>query len=211
MKSTTTDNSSRVGFESSQRKTLMIRLIASTGIPAVVYLAIRHFVHSDTEGLAIAGALPLLYSAIEVLRVRKMDWIAFVSGVSFIAACIATLISHGSSLPLKLQEAPITAIAGVVLIGAMLIKKPLPIARFIRMPAELKLDPSLNLLFGFFLVIHAALHIVLAITLPTSQFVMAARIVDWGGVLLFIVVLRTYLRHRVFGAEGKAAAKRTTS
>jgi hypothetical protein len=48
---------------------------------------------------------------------------------------------------------------------------------------------------GGFLVLHALLHFALAVSLSTSSYLVAGRIIDWSTVVLGILALAAYLRH----------------
>jgi len=102
---------------------------------------------------------------------------------------------RGSSLPLKLHEAAITFLAGVVLLVAALLHRPVPLGKLLRVPdADGRLDASLNVLVGGFLVLHALLHLALALLLPTSTYVVAGKLVNWATIAVGAVALWTYLR-----------------
>jgi hypothetical protein len=47
---------------------------------------------------------------------------------------------------------------------------------------------------GGFLVLHALLHLALAVSLSTSPYLVARRVIDWGTIALGVVALSTYLR-----------------
>lgn len=165
------------------------------GVPAIAYLAVRPFVGSDTVALAVAGALPLGYDVVLVLWRRRIDPWAVLSSIGFALGCLASLLAGGSSLPLKLHEAAVTFVLGLVLLGAVLIRRPVPMGRLLRVPAaDRRLDATLSVMVGGFLVLHALLHVALAVSMSTATFVVAGRLVNWATIALGGAALYAYLR-----------------
>lgn len=179
-----------------------LRRVAVFAIPAVLYFAVRPFTDSDAVALAIAGALPLAYQMIVVLVGRRVDGWAAVSGIGFVLACVVSALAGGSSLPLKLHEAGITFVLGLVLLAAALIQRPIPLGRLLKAPTN---DSALGALIGAFLVLHALLHLALAIVLPTSAYVVAGRLINWGTLAVGAILLWTYLRRLRATAAGAAS------
>jgi hypothetical protein len=124
-----------------------------------------------------------------------------VSGIGFVLACVVSVLAGGSSLPLKLHEAGITFVLGLVLLIAALIRRPIPLQRLLKAPTD---DAALGALIGVFLVLHALLHLALAIVLPTSTYVVAGRLINWGTLAVGAVLLWTYLRRLRTGSAGAA-------
>jgi hypothetical protein len=163
--------------------------------PLVAYALLRPLVSSDTLGLAITAAIPILYSVALALLRRRMDFIALLSAVGFSLACLISVLTGGNALPLKLHTALITFGVGLVLLIAVLIHKPVPIARLLRVASpHMQLDSSLGAMIGGFLVLHALLHFALAVSLSTSSYLVAGRIIDWGTIALGVLGLSAYLR-----------------
>jgi hypothetical protein len=103
---------------------------------------------------------------------------------------------------LKLHEAGITFVLGLVLLVAALIRRPIPLQRVLKAPAD---DAALGALIGVFLVLHALLHLALAIVLPTSTYVVAGRLINWGTLAVGAVLLWTYLRRLRTSSAGVAS------
>lgn len=100
-----------------------------------------------------------------------------------------------SSLPLKLHEAFITFGIGLILVIAVLIRRPIPIARLLRVPTgDNQLDRSLGVIVGGFLVMHALLHFALAVSLSTNSYLVAGRVIDWATIALGVLGLSAYVR-----------------
>jgi hypothetical protein len=164
-------------------------------LPVLVYAAVRPLVSSDALGLAIAGGVPTLYSLALALVRRQADPVALVSAVGFGVACAVSLLSGGSSLPMKLQEAPITFGVGSVMLVAVLIRRPFPVGRVLRIPsASKRIDSSLGAVIGVFLMLHALVHVALAVALSTSAYLVTSRILDTGTLVAGLVGLNVYVR-----------------
>ncbi len=174
---------------------LLLRAAVVVLGPALLYAAVRPAVSSDAVGLAIAGALPLLYAIVLALWRRRMDALAVLSGLGYGLGCLGSVLSGGTALPLKLHEAGFTFALGVVLLVAILIRRPLPLGRLLRLnqpsPAQ---DTTLGVLVGGFLILHALVHVVLAVTLPTASYLVVSRIVGWGTIVVGAGCLSLYLR-----------------
>lgn len=161
----------------------------------IVYFAVRPFVGSDAVGLAITGAIPAAHTILSVLTGRRVALLAAATTVAYALACLVSLLAGGSALPLELHEAAVTFVLGVVLLGAALIRRPLPVSRALKVPdAGRAADESLSLMVGGFLVLHALLHLVLALTLSTAEFLTAGRVVSWATLAVGVVCLMAYVR-----------------
>jgi hypothetical protein len=193
----------RPGAPSPRRRAL--RAGAVLAVPAIAYFAVRPWVASDAVALAVAGALPIGYQIVLVAARRRIDVWALVSGLGFTVACLVSLLAGGSSLPLKLHEAAVTFVAGLVLLGALLVRRPVPLGRLLKVPgADRRLDMTLSVLVGGFLVLHALLHLALAVLLSTSTYVVAGRLINWVTIGVGAAALYGYLRRlRQPGRAGK--------
>jgi hypothetical protein len=49
-------------------------------------------------------------------------------------------------------------------------------------------------LIGGFLVLHALLHLTLALTLPTASYLIMSRAINWATIVVGAICLSTYLR-----------------
>jgi hypothetical protein len=161
------------------RRPAAARSLIVLAVPVIVYFAIRPSVHSDAAGLAIAGAVPMAYSVLLVLWRQRIDLLALMTSLGLALACLGSLMAGGNSLPLKLHEAAVTFILGVGLLAAVLIRRPLPVGRYLKIPqAGPQQDAMLSVLVGGFLVLHAMLHLVLAVTLSTAVYLTLGRVVN---------------------------------
>jgi len=173
------------------RRTALIMLV-----PAVAYGLVRPLVGSDALALGIAGAIPVLYSIVLAAVSRRVDPLALMTAIGFSLACVASVHAGGSSLPLKLHEAAITFGIGLVFLVAVVIGRPLPAGRILRVPSARKaIDSALGAMIGGFLVLHALLHLALAVSLSTGSYVVVSRVVDWGTIAVGALAVSAYARH----------------
>lgn len=172
------------------------RIPATAVVPLIVYFVIRPSLDSDAAALAISGAVPAVWTIALVLVRREVDLWAMLTSVGFAAACVASLLAGGNSLPLKLPEATVTFLVGVVLLVTALIGRPLPVGRALRVPdADRRLDLTLSTMIGCFLVLHALLTLTLALTMSTATYLTAGRAVNWATIAVGALGLYGYV-HR---------------
>jgi len=165
-------------------------------LPVAVYGVATQLVSSPALALGIAGAVPVGYSIVLAVARRRVDPIALVSAIAFSLACVVSLLAGGSSLPLKLHEAAITCSLGLLMLVAVLVGRPLPLADRLRVPGATKaIDRALGALIGGFLVLHALLHLALAVYLTTSSYVIVSRLVNWGTLAVGVLALSAYVRY----------------
>ena len=69
----------------------------------------------------------MVYAIILALLRRRVDRIAVLAAIGYALGCLWSLLLGGNSLPLKLHEAFITFVIGVVLLVAVVIRRPLPV------------------------------------------------------------------------------------
>jgi len=156
---------------------------------------LRPDVVSDAIALGLAGAIPSGYCLGLAVVKHRVDPLALVSALGFVAACLVTVLANSSSLSLKLHEAVITFGVGIVLVAGVLVGRPLPVARLLRVvDAPNGLDRNLSLMIGGFLILHALAHLVLALSLPTSTYLVASRVVNWGSLAIGGIGVSAYLR-----------------
>lgn len=171
------------------------RLVALPALAVIVYFLVRPSLASDAAGLAIAGAIPVCYTIAAVLIRRRVDLWATLTSVCFAISCIASLLADGSTLPLKLHEAAVTFVLGVVLLCTTLARRPLPVGRVLKVAhADRSLDTALSLIIGSFLVLHALLHLALALTLSTDSYLTVGRVLDWATIGVGVACIYMYLR-----------------
>ena len=189
-----------------RRRQQAAQLLLLSAAGPVAYFAVRPFVGSDTAALAIAGAVPAAYTIAFVLLRRRVDPWSLLNAAGYALACAVSLLAGGSSLPMKLPEASVAFLAGMILLGAVLARRPLPVGRLLKVPhADQRLNATLSAMVGAFLVLHALLTLALAMTLPTATYLVAGRAVNWATIAAAGLSLYGYLlRLRRRGPAGPA-------
>lgn len=177
-----------------RRRQQAARFLLLSAAGPVAYFAVRPFAGSDIAALAIAGAVPAAYTIAFTLLRRRIDLLSLLNAVGYALACAVSLLAGGSSLPLKLPEATATFLIGLVLLGTVLARRPLPVARLLKAPrADRHLDATLSSMIGAFLLVHALLTLTLAMTLPTATYLVAGRAVNWAVIAAGALSLYGYL------------------
>jgi hypothetical protein len=165
---------------------------ANLRVPAWWALAHEQAIAMSSQGGASESSAARRFALPHDLKSKRRSVLVMLAAVSFSIAGVVSLLTGGSSLPLKLQEAPITFVIGLVLLIAPMIGRPIPLARLMRVPSPNKnIDSSVGVLIGGFLVLHALLHLTLAVSLSTSSFVVLSKVIDWGTVALAILASRS--------------------
>ena len=168
---------------------------AAASKAVAVYFVVRPAIGSDAAALAIAGTVPAAYAIVALMVRRRVELWAVLTAVGFALGCLASLLAGGSSLPLKLHEAAVTFVAGVVLLVTALVRRPLPVGRVLKVPqATRAVDAALSVMVGGFLVVHALLHLALALTLSTAAHLTAGRVISWATLAVGAMCLYGYLR-----------------
>jgi hypothetical protein len=166
-------------------------------VSVMIYFVARPMLNSDAAALAITGAVPAIYTVVMAMWRRRLDFLAAMLTVGFAAGCVASLLAGGSSLPLKLHEAAVTFVLGVVLLVAGLIRRPVPIRRVLKItPADRSADLLLGGMIGGFLILHALLHLVLALTMSTTGYLVAGRITNIATLAVGVLLLSAYVRRQ---------------
>jgi hypothetical protein len=172
------------------------RAAIAFGSPVVVFALIRPYLASEALSLGIAGSIPVLYALFIAFTETRVDPLAFLSAAGFVLACGLSAATGGGSLPLKLHEAFITGGIGLVLITAAALGRPLPLAHRLKITNETpQMDGVLSAIMGLFLLLHALLHLVLAVSLPTRDYLVVSRAVSWGTIGLGVLALSIFVRH----------------
>jgi hypothetical protein len=127
---------------------------------------------------------------------RQIEWIGVLVVAIFVIVLVVTVLSGGSSLPLKLRNAGFAGILRLACVISVLVRQPLPIL-LLRLRA--RRDPELadglermshnspllrsltviTALVGITFLVSAAVQTILALTLSTAAFVGTTQVVRW--------------------------------
>ncbi len=164
--------------------------------PVVIYLLLRRVVGTDTVALAITAALPTAWVVTMFAWRRQVEWIGVLVVAIFLIVMGLTVLSGGSSLPLKLRNAGFAGVLGLICVVSVLVRRPLPI---LLLQIRARRDPELadglermshnkplvhalaviTALVGITLLVSAAVQTILALTLSTTEFVGSTPVVRW--------------------------------
>jgi hypothetical protein len=185
---TTTHAQSRVRL-----RRLLPSIALNGAVPLLLYVLLRPHVSGDVTALAIAGAVPVVLTAAELLWRRRLDAFGVIAVVGFGIVVLVQLLSGGNALLLKLQDSVVTGPLGLVCLGSVAVRRPLHLV-VIRLlaarrpeltvvttdPAWRRTSMVFTALVGSTLVAHALAMVVLALTLPTATFLALSRPIGWG-------------------------------
>lgn len=109
----------------------LVLAVAGSAAPVVLYFVARLFAGGDALALAIGVAAPAVGTAIVAVWRRQVRIFGVLAAVAFGVALAATVMTGGSTLPLKLYRPVGTGVLGLVLLGSVLTRRPLllPILR----------------------------------------------------------------------------------
>lgn len=171
--------------------------------PLVVYFVLHAQRVGDTEALALAWFVPVLWTVGSSIWRRKIDLLTLGGVLAYgIAVGVAVVLGAGS-LPLKLQRAFIGGVVGIVCLVSFAIQRPIAVVLVRRVASsrgiEDAIDPDvvqrlgrLTLILGVGCMGNAAVHVALAILLPTATFLIASIVIHMitvAGVLVSAFLL----------------------
>lgn len=166
---------------------LFPKLIVNWLVPLLLYIIMRNIFSNDTIALAVAGAIPAIWTIILWMWSRKVNWIGVIAVLGLFIAMVVSALSGGASLPLKLYHPMIYGAVGLILLISVVIKKPLMIVllkKFKVGDSERFSNPSINrkitistAMLGTVLLLNAIIHIFIALTLSTGAYLIISRII----------------------------------
>nr|WP_123827114.1 VC0807 family protein [Micromonospora globispora] len=174
-------------------------LVLNGVVPAVMYGLLRSRLHSDVGALAAGAAVPALWSGVLAARRRRVDPVALLALTGLGIALGVSLASGGGTLPLLLWHAMVTGVVGLACLISVLVRRPLLavvrplLVRSLR-PEHRPADSAgplsgaahrrsfmvLTAIIGVGFLAHAVMNVVLAVTLPTSGYLIVSRIAGWA-------------------------------
>ncbi len=154
--------------------------------PLITYFAIRPFVASDTDRLAIAWFIPVAWTIGSSLWLQRLDVFALLGVVTYGVALSIAIFFNAGSLPLKLHHAVLGGAVGLVCLFSSAMGKPIFVL-FIRWlskqtaqatqievalanPLVVQRISRLTLVIGIASLADAVIQTALAILLSTSAF-----------------------------------------
>lgn len=199
-------------------------------IPLAAYYAVRPHVSGDATALAIAGAIPAVWVAVEWVRKRHLDAIGSITLFGFLAGIVVSYALGGNAFVLKVRDSAFTALFGLVCLASLSQHRPLMFHLGKALSAgddddrraaydELFLQPTarrtfqiITAVWGLGLVGEATVRVLLAVVLSTGAFVAASPVIGavfFGGLFVFTLRYSTAARMRydaLYPAEPAAVA-----
>jgi hypothetical protein len=152
-------------------------------VPLLAYELLRPHVGSSAMALALAGAVPAVYTLAILAARRRLNPVGVAGTVSFGIGVLVSWASGGNTLALELQDPALTGLIGVACLVSVAIGRPLhPVilrllgrsdARYTHIASRTHGRTSMvtTTIIGLAFTGHAAAVAILALTQPTSTFV----------------------------------------
>jgi hypothetical protein len=164
-----------------------LRLVVGLAAPWVAYLLIRSLIGSSVGALAITDAVPsALLLAVGIAR-RRIEPIAVLSAATVFIALAAYAITGGDPLAIKLRRGAVTGTIGAAALASVALGRPLllliaenaaklnpdspELGARLAQPERRRMITMLTAIIGTTFVIDGASQIMLALTVPTANFV----------------------------------------
>jgi hypothetical protein len=194
-----------------------VSLLVIGMVPVLSYFLIRPHVASDVAALAIAWFIPFLWTLVSSLWQRRLNVLGMLGVVAYGIALGISISTGAGSLPLKLHHAVVAGLVGLVFLGSAAIGRPIllivarrvagkshqqvSISRRIEGPGVRKSMTRLTQYIGVVALVDALLQAALALSLPTSSFLVATTVVHLAvvacAVALALLVIWLRLRSTV--------------
>jgi hypothetical protein len=179
------------------QKSLIPNLLINLLVPWVLYMLLRPHFTKDTAPLAISSLIPTIRTIVQWGLHRRVDWIGVISIFVLAIALMATYLSGGSALPIKLIQPAIFAIIGLIFLVSVLVGKPLLLIIYRTLkhqnnehfnePLVRKKMTVMTALFGGLSFIGSVIHIVMALILSTGSYLALSNMVSVGTIVALMV------------------------
>lgn len=195
----------------------VVSLFISGLAPVLSYFLIRPRVENDVAALAIAWFIPVLWTLIASLWQRRLNVLGMLGVAAYGIALGISIFTGAGSLPLKLHHAVVGGLVGLVFLGSVAIGRPIlliiarrvannsrqqaAINRRLEGPGVRRTMTRLTQYIGVVALLDATLQAALALSLPTSTFLVATAVVHLvvvaGAVALALLVFWLRLRNTI--------------
>jgi hypothetical protein len=167
--------------------------------PLIIYFAIRPHVASDTEALALAWFVPVVWTLGSSLWWRRLNFFGLLGVAVYGIALAIAIFFHAGALPLKLRHAVVAGALGLVCLGSLVRGKPLflfvirrsvkntryagQVDAAIARPELARRISNVTLVIGIVFLADAVLQTALALLLSTGAFLIATTAVHIGVIV----------------------------
>jgi hypothetical protein len=208
---------------------ISVLALVNVGLPTLAFILLPSRVGGTVPALIIGTAIPALFVLIQWPIHKKLDPIGALAALAYGIGLLVFVASGENPFVLKIQEAVLVGPAGIVLLTSAIVKRPLlmTMVRFARRrngeltaPApvaandfERRLWTAPTLVLGGTLLVNALATITLALTLPTSAFLIIHKPLGFLITLAGIVIAIRLVQHRLAeaGALAGKGPKRVTT
>jgi len=183
----------------------LIRAAISALAAVIAYFVLRPHVASDTEALAIGWFIPVAWTLVSSVWLRRLDVFALLGVAAYGITLTISIVFGVGSLPLKLHRALVGGAIGLVFLGSVAIRRPIllflvqrsargtnratQIKVALGRPQTVKLITNITLLVGVVALADGALQTILALTLSTGAFLIATTVIHILAVLGIVATL----------------------
>jgi len=194
-----------------------VSVLISGLAPVLSYFLIRPRVGNDVAALAIAWFIPVLWTLGSSLWRRRLNVLGMLGVAAYGITLVISIFTSAGSLPLKLHHAVVGGLVGVVFLGSVAVGRPIlliiarrvgdnsrqqeSISRRLEGPGVRQSMTRLTQYIGVVALIDATLQSALALSLPTSSFLIATTVVHIavvaGAVGLALAAVWLRLRNTV--------------
>lgn len=191
-------------------KNLLPPLIYAAILPYLIYIVARGQLHlSEVNALLLATISPIISVLVELIQKRRLSLIGSFALVGIAAKLLSALLFHDPRLVL-MSDSLMTGIYGLLLLGSVLIGKPVLVALIKssyresspeqRALIDQGLQSSgihrrfqfLTTLWGMGLLLTLAISVLLTYTLPVEQVVLFRPVIDYGIIAILLATSIAY-------------------
>ncbi|TCO58726.1 VC0807 family protein [Actinocrispum wychmicini] len=165
-------------------KKLLPSIVLNAVVPFLIYVLLRPHVDTDLVALAVASSFSAVYTIVMFVWRRRIDPVGAVAVVAYVVVLAISLLSGGNEFVLKVNDTLITGPVGVAFLVSVLAGKPLHLVihQVVAKRRGLEVKPAVrrgsavaSLLIGATLTVHATVVILMALSLPTGEFLAVQR------------------------------------
>jgi len=186
------------------RTRLLLTLIYAALVPYLIYrVATSRYHLSAVNALLLAALSPAVGSLIEFVRKRQLSVLGLFALVGIAAKVVSALLFHDPHLVL-ISDSLLTGVYGLLLLGSVLIGKPLTVVLVANMYAtspeqraqmKQRLQASgthrhvlvLTAMWGLGLLLLLAISVLLTYTLPIATVVLIRPVIDYGMIAALVM------------------------
>lgn len=195
------------------RRTILVRILPTLIYAAIIpYLLYRigseHFHLSAVDALLLAAVSPAVGSIIELVWKRQLNVVSLLVFVGITVKVVSALLFNNARLVL-ISDSLVTGFIGLLLLGSVLIGKPLVVAlatsMYAKSPEEsAKMKQSLQAsgvhrhlliltsIWGVGLLLLLVISVLLTYTLPIALVVLIRPLCDYGVIAILVMATIAY-------------------